>query len=336
MSNIINLSNHSKEGFVMYHIIVNPMSRSGRGKNYWNKVQSILSQRHIPYQVYFTEYHGHATEIVRELSLHVENTPDNLLLIILGGDGTMNEVIQGINCFDKITLSYIPTGSSNDLARDLGISNNPVTDILHLLDYPVCTNMDMGVVHCENTLVSEGNMSIPDRRFIVSCGIGYDAAICQEAMSSRIKDVLNKCGLGKLTYLGIALKQLISTRYITGELVLDGNEESIITLKKLLFIAGMNHRYEGGGFKFAPAANDHDGILNLCSVAKISKPKILTVLPSGYQGKHFQFDGVDAYSAKQYTIRTSEPLWVHTDGEVEAKADFISVKCNQEVIRFTY
>ena len=60
------------------------------------------------------------------------------------------------------------------------------------------------------------------------------------------------------------------------------------------------------------------------------------MLPSGYQGKHFQYDGVDDYSAKQYTVRTSEPLWVHTDGEVETKADFISVKCNQEVIRFIY
>ncbi len=65
--------------------------------------------------------------------MHVEDTPENLLLIILGGDGTMNEVIQGINCFDKITLSYIPTGSSNDLARDLGISNNPVTAMFVLI-----------------------------------------------------------------------------------------------------------------------------------------------------------------------------------------------------------
>ncbi len=319
----------------MYHIIVNPMSRSGRGKKIWKKVQDLLVAKQIPYQVYFTQFHGHATKIANELSASVESTKETLHLIVLGGDGTVNEVIQDIHLGDNIIMSYIPTGSSNDLARDLGISSDPAIALEHLLEHPTEIHMDLGEVHCENSLVREGNVTIPDRRFIVSCGFGYDAAICQEALSSRIKDFFNKCGLGKLTYLGIALKQLIGARYITGELMLEDKEEPI-KLDKFLFLAGMNHRYEGGGFMFAPKANDHDGILDLCSVSKISKSKILTVLPSAFKGQHFNNDGVDAYSTKQYTIRTSEPLWVHTDGEVETKADFISVKCNQEVIRFIY
>ena len=319
----------------MYHIIVNPASRSGRGKKYWNKIQPILSARNIPYQVYFTEYHGHATQLAQELTSRIDNTPEYLKLIILGGDGTVNEAIQGILHFDNVQLSYIPTGSSNDFARDIGISKKPVDAITHLLDQPTALRIDIGTIHGENTLVLDGASEVMNRRFIVSCGIGYDAGICKEAMSSPLKDVLNRCGLGKLTYLGIGLKQLIRTKYITGELIL-GENISVIPLKKLLFVAGMNHKYEGGGFKFAPDANNHDGILNLCSVTKISKLKILFVLPTGFTGKHFQFDGVDAYQANHYSIRTSEPLWVHTDGEVECKANFISVKCDCEVIRFIY
>lgn len=319
----------------MYYIVVNPASKSGRGKRYWNKIEPILSEKNIPYQVFFSEYHGHISEIVDELTYDAPNANEDINLIILGGDGTMNEALQGIHDFKKVNLSYIPTGSSNDLARDLGISRNPVTALNHLLTNPTTVSIDIGTVHCENSLVRDGQMIIPDRHFIVSCGIGYDAAICQEALVSTIKDFLNKCGLGKLTYLGIALKQLIRTQYITGELTLNENE-TIIPIQKLIFIAGMNHKYEGGGFKFAPEANNHDRLLNLCCATKVSKLKILCALPTAFNGNHYRFDGIDGYKANSYTVRTSSPLWVHTDGEVETKADFISVKCNDNQIRFTY
>ncbi len=319
----------------MYYIVVNPASQSGRGKRYWNKIQPILSERNIPYQVFFSEYHGHVTEIIDELTYESHNTQDDINLIVLGGDGTINEALQGIHCFDRVNLSYIPTGSSNDLARDIQISRKPVEALLHLLEHPITYQMDIGTVHWENSLVRDGQMTIPDRRFIVSCGIGYDAAICQEALVSTIKDFFNHCGLGKLTYLGIALKQLIRTRYITGELTIN-DSETIIPLQKLIFVAGMNHRYEGGGFKFAPDANDQDGILDICMASKVSKMKILRCLPTAFKGNHYQYDGIDGYKANCYTVRTSIPLWVHTDGEVETKADFISVKCNAAQIRFTY
>lgn len=319
----------------MYYIIVNPASRSGRGKKYWEKLQPVLAKKKVSYQVYMTTHSGHTTEIMRELSTQAEISAQPLHTIILGGDGTINEALQGITCFDKILLSYIPTGSSNDLARDLGISKDPVKALNRILTEPQQKQMDLGLVHFENTLVRDGQLNIPDRYFAVSCGIGYDAAICKEAMASPLKNVLNRCGLGKLTYLAIALKQLVSTRYITGELTLNNNE-TIIPLRKLLFVTGMNHKYEGGGFLFAPDACDYDGQLNLCVISRIAKLKIPFILPSGYKGKHYRYDGIDGYTASSFTVRTSEPLWVHTDGEVKTKADFIFVKCEPFKLRFIY
>lgn len=319
----------------MYHIIVNPASRSGRGKKYWKMLQPILDERNISYQVYITTHQGHTTEITKELSSVVKGTDEFIHIIILGGDGTINEALQGITCFENVILSYIPTGSSNDFARDLGISKDPVTALNRILSCPPEKKIDLGLIHFENSLVRDGQMDIPDRYFAVSCGIGYDAAICKEAMASPVKNFLNRCGLGKLTYVAIALKQLVSTEYITGELTLDDND-SIIPLQKLLFIAGMNHKYEGGGFQFAPDACDTDGKLNLCVITRIAKPKIPFILPSGYKGTHYRFDGIDAYQASSYTVRTSSPLWVHTDGEVRTKADFIFVKCEPAKLRFIY
>ena len=145
----------------------------------------------------------------------------------------------------------------------------------------------------------------------------------------------NRIGLGKLTYLGVALKQLMGARYITGELTLN-NGENIIPLNKLLFITGMNHKYEGGGFKFGPEANNHDGMLEICAVTRISKLKILFSLPKAYNGSHFEVDGIDHYRVRSYTVRVSEPLYVHADGEVDAKADFISVYLDQEALHMIY
>ncbi|MGN0156027.1 MAG: diacylglycerol/lipid kinase family protein [Lachnospiraceae bacterium] len=320
----------------MYHFIVNPASRSGRGKKYWEKIEPFLISANIPYQAHISTHSGHTIEIVRQLSDTHQN--ESLHLIVLGGDGTVNETLQGLTSFENVVLSYIPTGSSNDLARDLSISKDPLTALKHIIENPTERFMDLGQVHCENsqnTIDRNGQSDIPDRYFAVSCGIGYDAAICAEAMSSPLKNILNRCGLGKLTYLFIALKQLIRTKYITAELILD-HGKTVIPVKKLLFLAAMNHKYEGGGFLFAPEANDHDGILNLCCVARIAKLKILAVLPTAYSGEHYRYDGVDGYQTSDFSLKTSKPLWVHTDGEVSTKADYISVKCKTKVIRFIY
>ncbi len=323
---------------ILYRIIMNPSSKSGRGVKIWEKsVEPELIRNRVSYKTYMTKGDNQNGPIVEKVIADAKADEDDIIrLIILGGDGTVNEIIQSLPLDIKVHISVIPTGSSNDLARDVGISTDPAKAIAHLIDSPVKKEIDLGVVHYENNLVRNGAMQIPDRRFIVSTGIGYDAAICEEAMNSRLKNILNKLGLGKLTYLGVALKQLATTRYITGELILDGNENSIIPLDRLLFVTGMNHKYEGGGFMFGPDADDADGLLDLCVVSRIKKSEILRVLPTAYKGEHFAYDGVDSYRTSRYSIRTSEPLWVHTDGEVRTKADYISVSLVSKAITLVY
>ena len=169
------------------------------------------------------------------------------------------------------------------------------------------------------------------RYFGVSCGLGFDAAVCEEILSSKLKKVMNKLGLGKLTYLGIALKQLFAAKKVSCEIILDDNQ--IITLPRFLFVAGMIHQYEGGGFKFCPGADFHDGIMDICLVGNVPKPVILLALPTAFKGKHYLFKGVDKYSARKMTVKTGSPLWVHTDGEVFAKTDSITLSCEKELLR---
>lgn len=304
----------------MYHIIINPVSRSGRGLQIWkNQVEPMLRRENVPYRHYFSERAGDTTRIARELS---SRTTDVLSLVILGGDGTVNEALQGLEDTSHVVLGYIPTGSSNDLARDLKIPTNP-TEALDL------------ILHSGNPLPMDlGTVSYPDgetRRFAVSCGIGFDAAVCEEALHSGIKKVMNRLGLGKLTYLGIALRQLFAARAVSGKLTMDGRDP--VDIGNMLFTACMLHRYEGGGFMFAPQADANDGILDMCAVGDLPKPLILFALPTAFRGKHFRFRGVNPYRAACLIIETSQPLWVHTDGEVTRKSSRICVTCEKDAIR---
>lgn len=365
----------------MYYIIINPASKSGRGKKIWAGLEPILRQRHIAYKAILSRGKGHVTRITAKLTApdRLSEASSPLRLIILGGDGTVNEALQGISDFSKVWLGYIPTGSSNDLARDLALPKEPVLILNKILEGKHIRTLDLGVLiygdhplpagasaSCMDPQPGRENPSSPAcapgagkpaailhpdtpahgnrqgsagherpagaRYFAVSSGIGFDAAVCREALTSRFKHTLNKIGLGKLTYLSIALKQLIAARSVSCDIRMD-NTEGSIHLDRFLFAAFMLHKYEGGGFQFCPMADAADGKLDLCVVGKIPKPVILFALPTAFYGKHYIFPAIRHYAASEITLRASAPLWVHTDGEVDRMSDCITVRCVKQQLR---
>lgn len=301
----------------MYHFIINPHSRSGLGLHAWKKLELILKKRNISYKTYFTEYPRHATRYAREL------TEDNQerTIIILGGDGTVNEVLDGMKNFEHVTLGYIPVGSGNDFARSLGIPKNTEDALELILNRPHIASMDIGVL-------SYGTHT---RRFAVSSGLGFDAAVCEEAAHSRLKPFLNKIRLGKLTYVGIALKLLLTTA--PGQITLKLDDQKPIVFQKGLFAVVMNHRYEGGGFKFCPKALYNDGKLDVMVISGIPKAKILLLLPTALKGAHTRFQGVYSFRCEKAVIQTEHPLPTHMDGEVIARQSKITAECCPEKLR---
>lgn len=315
----------------MYHIIINPASRSGRGAKIWSEqIEPALKESNAVYQTYFSKKAGEVKQLAAQITAEYTAETD-LKLIILGGDGTVNEALQGIADPSKVILGYIPTGSSNDLARDLNIPKEPKAALDLLLRDAAPRVMDLG-----RLTYLDADQPEESRLFAVSCGIGFDAAVCAEAMHSPIKDTMNRIGLGKLTYLGIALKQLITARKVSCTLTLEDtvhNRQEDLALPRFLFVTCMSHRYEGGGFMFCPSADDHDGVLDLCSVGNISKGLVLLALPTAFFGKHYFVKGINAHTATRMSITTSSPLWVHTDGEVTRKSCGFRVECLHGAIR---
>jgi YegS/Rv2252/BmrU family lipid kinase len=312
----------------MIHFVVNPTARCGYGKKVWSQViEPILLSEKLEYEAHFSKNAGDISTICYELYNKNCNETNHctLTVIIVGGDGSLNEAIRLLPDFNNIVLGYIPSGSGNDLARDLKIKRNPRKALYHLLHQPTTRTMDVALLEYEDHQV---------RPFVISCGIGFDAAVCEKLSSSRIKEVLNRVKLGKLAYLATALKELIKAKRVDAKLVLEDN--TTVDIPKLLFLTGMIHAYEGGGFRFTPQAIDDDGYLDICSVGNIPKAIALLILPLAFFGKHYVSKHIRHYLAKEIHVSTKDALWVHTDGEVTRKSASFHVRCIKQELTLRY
>lgn len=302
---------------LMYAFIVNPHARTGLGLKVWKNLEIILKEQKIEYQVFLTRYPNHASEFARALT----SGPENVTLIALGGDGTINEVVNGIQDFSITTLGYIPIGSSNDFARSMKLSREPEKILLQILSPSEYAYINIG------RLTYQGHT----RRFAVSSGIGFDADVCFHNTTSGIKRLLNKLKLGKLSYTAVALFLLMALRPRPVTLTVDGHRKHF---KRVFFVAAMNQRYEGGGFKFCPDADPGDDLLDIIVIADMPKLKALLLLPTAYKGWHVLFKGVHTFSCKEVHVTAETVLPVHTDGEPVIQDSNISFSLEPEKLKF--
>lgn len=286
----------------MYYFIINPNSRSGKGALIWKDLEKVLLERNIEYKTYFTQYKGHAALLSESITTDL---PDDkpCWLIAVGGDGTIQEVLSGVRDLSRITFGYIPTGSGNDFCRSMKLPQDPMEALELVLSDKRPHPMDVPHISCGSN----------SGRFAISCGIGFDAAVCHEVGVTPMKKVLNKIGLGKLVYLFVALKQLLFLNPLPMTLTMDDDRTE--KFSKVYFTAVMNQKYEGGGFKFCPAASPSDGYLDVIVVDSLSKLKVLCCLPTAFFGKHTHFNGIHIFRCKKIDIHSEAALAVHKDGE---------------------
>ena len=167
----------------MYYFIVNPNSRSGRGRSIWNEIHQQLMLRGIDFQYCLTRYSGHATKIASEASLlGIDSEP--VYMIAIGGDGTIQEVLTGITDFDRVVFGYIPTGSGNDFCRSMELPFDPMESLEYILKAERIAPMDVPYLICGEK----------KSHFGISTGIGYDAGVCQEVLATPLKKVFNRLG----------------------------------------------------------------------------------------------------------------------------------------------
>ena len=302
----------------MYEIIFNPGSRSNRSILVWNTVRNLLDEKNIEYLLYQTAYAGHAEELAKDITS--DNQPHTF--IVIGGDGTINEVLNGIQNPELVTIGLIPSGSGNDFAKALNISLNPEVALENILDCEKTTPINFGEIHIQNIR----------RRFLISCGCGFDSDVCVGVQKSSLKPFLNKLGMGKLIYTLIAFKKLITKSTFSATIQLDN--DYVVSMNNIFFLIAMNTKYEGGGYMFCPDADPSDDKIDFLTANNISRCKMLRLLPKAKRGTHAGHKGITITPASKISLKLSKPVHIHADGEVYGKYDYLSIACSKEHLNF--
>ncbi len=314
----------------MYYFIVNYTGGSGKARKTWNRVHFLLKEKEIEYKAYVTKRPGHAKELAKKIS---ELPDEDIRLIVVGGDGTINEVLNGITDFSRIRFGLIPTGSGNDFARGLGIPKD--TD--RALDI-ILSSVEGKVIDIGEVIKGNGEK----RYFGISSGIGLDAIVCKKNLDSKVKKFLNKLGMGSLSYIVLTVTTLFSmetydvnVRIKSSEKNSEGVSSELIEnvhFDKLIFLAAMNFYAEGGGVPMNPNALGDDGLLSICAASGVPKWKAFLMLPILKGGKHEGKKGFTLKDAESLVFDADRPMVLHADGEYIGDEKHIEMKINKNVL----
>lgn len=304
----------------MIYLIVNQTAKTGKSIGIWKEVRAYLNDWNIEYKAFRTQYAGHARVLARQIS----SLPDeDIRIVVLGGDGTMNEVINGIVDFERVKVGLIPAGSGNDFAKGAKITTDVEQNLRNIVFNATVYACDLGIVTYEGCKAP--------RYFAISSGYGFDAIVCKLTNESKLKKNLNKFGMGKLAYIIIAIKTLLSMSTCRATVKFDGR--STVGYNQLVLSASMNARAEGGGVPMTPHAKMNDGKLSLCTVHDIPAWRTFFVLPFLMIGKHEKFRYFSIKEYESMDVVLSKPMTLHADGEFLANTDKMRFECMPGVLR---
>ena len=305
----------------MYEFIINPNARNGSGMKIWNKLEHLLKRRCVDYAAHLTGQQGDARVISSRLS--DKNETADCIIVVVGGDGTLNEVIDGLSLSPAVTLGYIPIGP-NDFARSMRLPKRPLACLNRILQSKHCKMIDYGVV-------TYGSDSMEHRRFLVSAGIGINAAACHDLMRSGMMRRLSGFHLEKLSYLLVAVKQTVRSKAVKGYVVLDGVKR--VEFNHLYLISAHIQPYDIGGFKLAPKASGSDGKLTICVIHNARKIRLAPILIRSGIGRLGRDRGVRFYDCREAAIHMEQARPVHADGENCQSQTDLQVRCIERKIR---
>jgi diacylglycerol kinase (ATP) len=288
-------------------IIHNPTAGRGRAAKRLAQLESALREAGLAYDSVCTESHGQA------VALAAKGRRDGYSAIIAaGGDGTINEVINGVASVDTMDepadrplgpIAVWPIGSGNDLAHTLGSRLDPSALVAGIVSDRT-RRVDLGLA----TLRGPGGEI--RRYFHNSLGYGLEASVTQE--SQRIQKVH-----GGLRYLAAAIRALGS--YDSPQTTIEWLDEAGATERmeqEITILSIGNARRTGGAFYLTPNAELDDALFDVALAGSMSRIRLLSLLPRALVGKHTGARSVRMLRCRQIRACSVSPLPVHMDGEV--------------------
>ena len=279
-----------------YKIILNPVSNKGANQNLAPEIEQQLSDYGLDFDIVLTEYPIHATELARSA---VGEGYDSV--VAAGGDGTSNEVLNGIMLAQKeglgtAVMGVLPIGRGNDFNFGLGNPDDWL-ECCRILSEGKTRRVDVGLV--------VGGLYPEGRYFGNQIGIGFDAVIGFLAAEQRIT--------GFPGYLVAAVRTMFIYHPAP---VLELNFDGETLVQPSLMVTMMNGCRAGGGFMMAPDHKQDDGLFDVCIADEISRLRIFPLLFRFIQGTQYSHPAIHYRHAQKVTVRAMNGgIPAHADGE---------------------
>lgn len=302
----------------MINFIVNPSAGNMKSYAVWKKLEVYLRKKRVDYRYFLTEVEGDA----KKISYSISDTKEYVSIVIVGGEGTFNEVLNGLNINERISVAYIPTGFSKDLARGLKLPRSPLKCLKRVLNPKTIRNIDYGILSFDG--------GVEHRRFIMSAGIGLDAELYLNSDEKREVSKFPAFKGLKKWYSKISL--LCCSNNTRGYVLIDGFKK--LEFNHILLISSHIHPYSLGGLRLAPKADNLDGELTICIVHQRSKLRLFRIMMSAVFGNHLKYAGVRSYDCNELKIHLESAMSVHADGRHCGKCTDIHLHCIKQKLRF--
>ncbi len=289
-------------------IIVNPNAGVKKGTKDWPEISKLILDAGLPNEVVFTERRDHANAIAIDF---IKKGYRNIA--VAGGDGTMNETMNGIFTQkavppSEIVLGMIPVGTGNDWCRTFNISFD-YKEAIQLLIKKNTFLQDVGKVH----YFQESTPCI--RYFMNIAGMGYDALVANKTNISK-----EKGKGGPLTYLYFIFSSLFQYKFIEAIVEIDDK----IVFKGDLFSMNVGIcKYNGGGMMQVPFAVPDDGLFDVTLIKKASKWMVIRYARKLYDGTHVELPFISTFRGKIICVRSLDEINLEADGESLGHSPFV-------------
>ncbi len=281
-------------------IIVNPHAGNGSTGSTWPFIESLAKDRLGPVDTYMTRGPGDA--VIFAKNAVAEKTRR---LVCVGGDGTLNEVVNGIMMNEEsvrsdLKLGFIPNGTGCDFIRTVSIPQD-IEQAMDLIASGQTRSIDLGVLFLKN---HEGRDRCRYFHNIASFGLGGEVA-------QRVNRTTKALG----PFISFMWATLISV-FLYGtksiRILIDGSFEKEISIWNVVVANG---QYHGGGMRVAPDASVCDGLLHVTIIGDLKIPEVIIHLPKLYNGRIYDIDKVMSRTCKKVAAISDDRVLLEVDGE---------------------
>ncbi|MDE3088216.1 MAG: diacylglycerol kinase family lipid kinase [Chloroflexota bacterium] len=283
-------------------LIVNPMSARGTMQKRWHEIEATLRAENLEYDFALTERRGHATELARAaLAAGYE------LIVAVGGDGTLNEVVNGMLDADSkainpsAALGVISSGTGSDFVRTAGLPREMIAAARHLAHATASRPLDIGEMTFRHAEGKEAR-----RYFANVAGMGFDAEVIERLERS------GKRGGGTIPYYSALLTTI--SRYRNKDVTLQVDDRHM--QGKMNSVVICNGKYFGGGMMVGPNATLDDGQFDVIILGDFGTLEVVLNTPRLYNGTILNHPKVSEYRGQTVTVEAKQRMLIEADGEL--------------------